>query len=63
MSQSLILKFSGSPFPGAIACLIKTIFPPDCNLDIILSFEKEFEVEIIDSIKVNIKIKYFTNES
>ena len=54
---------SGSPLPGAKACLIKTMFPPDCNFEINLSSEKVDVGEIIDRIKDNIKIKYFTNES
>ena len=54
---------SGSPLPGAKACLIKTIFPPDCNFEINSSSEKVYVGEIIDRIKDNIKIKYFTYES
>ena len=54
---------SGSPLPGAKACLIKTIFPPDCNFEINSSLENVDVGIIIDRIKDNIKIKYFTDES
>ena len=54
---------SGSPLPGAKACLIKTIFPPDCNSEINRSLEKVFVVKNIDRINPDIKIKYFTYES
>jgi len=61
--QSFKSILSGSPFPGAIACLIKIIFPPNCNLVINSSLEKVDDVKIIDRKKDNIKIIYFTNES
>ena len=54
---------TGSPLPGAKACLIKTTLPPDCNFEIIFSLEKTVVEKIKDGIKENIKIKYFTNES
>ena len=39
------------------------MFPSDCNLRINSSLEYVDGGEIIDRIKDNIKIKYFTNES
>ena len=36
VEQSLMSKFSGSPPPGAKACLIKTNFLPSCR-DVIIS--------------------------
>ena len=63
MLQSFKSILSGSPVPGASACLIKTMFPPDCNFEINESLEKVDVGKIIDSIKDNIKIKYFANES
>ena len=53
--QTFKSKLSGSPFPGASACLMKIMFPPDCNLVIISSFEKVDVGKIIDIIRYNIK--------
>ena len=49
VEQSVRSILSGSPFPGAIECLIKIIFPPFCNSEIIFSSAKIFLEKNTDS--------------
>ena len=60
VEQSFILKFEGSPFPGAIACRIKISFPPSFNEFKICSSENNGLVKIeIKKAKYSSFLIYF----
>ena len=48
--QSLILKFSGSPLPGAYACLIKISFP--FSLLLFLKFSLKSALIIFSTVPI-----------
>ena len=64
--SSEILKFSGSPFPGAIACLIKIILLPSWSEVKILSSAKTLFVKFnnpINRIVKNLNLIYKNSNS